>query len=330
MARLFTYKNPMAWLIAGLLVVSAISDVMAQGQQKGDASLRVEYQNIRTGAYTGEVFVADYWKTDSHVAIVSGDYAISERWTVYAALPYVSRKFVATGPDLVGTGPGDPHNPNQDYWVNFVPPDKRFHDDGDYHGALQDLSFGVMYQAVDGPAWTVSPYLGYAFPATNYPFFAKAAIGKNLWTIPVGVNISYTPYFSDWHFQGNFAYVFSEEPLGVNVDFTTFYGSAGYWFKPNFSMNLFVAAKYLMGGLLIDFDFTDNPFIYPVGYDTIEWWMHDRLIRHQAVNVGVGFDYFLNENYQLSGTYFQSTLADQTVEIERAFTFALTRFFGSE
>lgn len=330
MAIQLSIHKATAWLIAGLLAFTFVPDSWAQGQKKGDASLRIEYQYVHTGAYDGEVFVADYWKTDSHVAMLSGDYALSERWTVYAALPYVQKRFVAAGPDIAGTGPGDPHDPNQDYWVNFVPPDKRFHDDGNYHGGLQDLSIGVMYLAVDGPAWKVSPYIGYAFPASNYPFFAKAAIGKNLWTIPVGVNFSYTPYFSDWHFQGNLAYVFSEEPLNTNVDFTTVYASAGYWFKPNFSMNLFLSAKYLMGGLLIDFDFSDNPFIYPIGYDTEEWWMHDRLLRHQSVNIGIGFDYFLNENYQLSGSYFKSTLSDQTVEIDRAFTLSLTRFFGGD
>ena len=74
--------------------------VLAQGQTRGDASLRLEYQYIGTGSYQADSFVADYWTTDSHIALISGDYALSERWTVYAALPYVRKRFSPGIPDL--------------------------------------------------------------------------------------------------------------------------------------------------------------------------------------------------------------------------------------
>jgi hypothetical protein len=260
--------------------------------------------------------------------LISGDYALSERWTVYAALPYVRKRF--NGSDLdFGTGPGDPHDPNADYWIDFVPPDKRFWDDEEYHGDWQDLSFGIIYKAVDGPAWTVSPFVGYAFPTTNYPFYAKAAIGGNLWNIPVGVNVSFIPYFSDWHIRGTLTYVFSEEPLDINVDYWLAYLSAGYWFKPNFSMNVFLSTRYLRGGLIFDFDFGDFSN-YPGDFDTEKWWHHDHLLRHRFVNIGIGFGYSLNERYQLSGTYFNSVWSDQTTEVDNAFSIALTHYFGAD
>lgn len=312
------------------LLVFFSQPTLAQGQSKGDASLRVEYQYIRTGAYQAETFEANYWNTDSHVVLLSGDYALSDRWSIYGALPYVQKRFVPGPLDLFGTGPGDPHNPNDDYWIDFVPPDKRFHDDGDYHGGFQDLSLGVTYRAVDGPAWTVSPYLGYSVPVTDYPFFAKAAIGANLWNIPVGVDVGYVPYFSDWHFRGNLAHVFSEEPLDVNVDYWLAYVSAGYWFKPRLSMNLFLSSKYLRNGLLLDFDFGEPPFVYPDSYDSIEWWMHDRLLRHRLVNAGISFDYFLNERYQLSGSFYKTLWADQTTEVDHALTLSVTRYWGAD
>ena len=151
----------------------------------------------------------------------------------------------------------------------------------------------------------------------------------NLWNIPVGVDVSFIPYFSDWHFRGNLAYVFSEEPLGVNVDYWLAYLSAGYWFQPNFSMDVFLSSKYLIDGLIIDYDF-GNLANYPDDFDTEEWWHHDRLLRHRIVNIGIGFDYFLSERYQLSGTYFRSVWSDQTTEVENAYSIALTRYFGGD
>ena len=232
----FFKRRPAFTLRAFLgLAVFVSGAALAQSQQKGDATLRVEYQYIRNGAFQGDGFTADYWTTDTHVALLSGDYALSDRWTVYAALPYVQKRFNADPNDPYG---GDPHNPNDPWWIDFVPPDKRFVDDGDFHGGLQDLSVGLSYLALDGPL-TVSPYIAYGFPADNYPFYAKAAIGTNLWNLPVGVSLSYVPYFSDWFFNGDLAYVFSEKPLGVNVDYWLGFLSAGYWFKPRFSVSVF-------------------------------------------------------------------------------------------
>ena len=315
------------WIITGLLALCFPVSSPAQSQQKGDASLRIEYQYIGTGAYEAETFSADYWTTDSQVLMLSGDYAFNERWTVYAALPYVRKRFVPAPNDPYG---GDPHNPNDPYWIDFVPPDTRFWDDGEYHGDLQDLSFGLLYKAVDGPAWTVSPYIGYAVPASDYPFFAKAAIGQNLWNFPVGVDVSFIPYFSDWHFRGNLAYVFSEKPLGYNVDYWLGFLSAGYWFRPDLSIDLFATAKYLVDGLIIDYDFSENPADYPNSYDNILWWQHDRLIRHRILNLGISIDYYLNEKYQLSGSYYQTVWADQTNEVDDAYSISLTRYWGGE
>lgn len=312
-------------MVLGLLALFATAASHAQGQSRGDASLRLEYQYIGTGDFPYENGVADYWTTDSHVLVLSGDYALTERWTVYGALPYVQKRFVADPGDPFG---GDPHNPNVDF-VNFQPTDLRFIDDGEYHGGFQDLTVGMRYLAVDGAAWTVSPYFGYGVPTDDYPFYAKAAIGANLWNVPVGVDVTFIPYFSDWYFRGNLAYVFSEQPLDVNVDYWLGYLSAGYWFQPGFSVNVFASAKYLREGLVLPWDFTDDPtYGQPEDFDNARWYQHDRLLRHRILNLGIGIDYFLTRNYQLSGTYYETTWADETNEVDTAFSIALTRYFG--
>jgi hypothetical protein len=212
--------------------------------------------------------------------------------------------------------------------VNFDPPDRRFIDDNSFHGGFQDLTVGVQYLALDGPL-TVSPFISYGVPTNNYPFYGKAAIGANLWNVPVGVAFTFVPYFSDWYFQGNIAYVFSEKPLGVNVDYWLGYLAAGYFFTPRFAMNVFVNAKKIRNGLKLPEDFTDDPtYSEYEDFDTITWWQHDRLLGHRFANLGIGFDYFLNEKYQISGSYFTGIWAEQTNEVEKAFTFALTRYWG--
>lgn len=315
-------------LLASLLLVATAAQ--SQEQQRGDASIRVEYQYIRTGAYISDILDFDYWTTDTQVLMLSGDYAINDRWTVFAALPYVRKRFNSEVP-----WGGDPHNPNDPYWIDFVPPDKRFWDDGKYQGALQDFSIGVSYRIAKGP-WKLYPYISYGVPTNDYPFFAKAAVGLNLWTVPVGTTFSFVPYFSDWHFHGNVAYVFSEKPLGYNVDYWLVHLSAGYWFKPKLSVNAFLGLKYVRKGLSIsstefrDSGSSDFPPDYPADFDTEEWWHHDRLIGNRNLNFGLGFDYFFSPQWKMSGSGFQSIWTDETTEVDFAFTLGFTRFFGGQ
>jgi len=313
-----------------LLIGGLSSDpTLAQGQKKGDASIRLEYQFIETGSFLSLDEEFDYWSTDTQVALLSGDYAINDRWTVSAALPYVRKRFNSEVP-----WGGDPHNPNDPYWIDFVPPDKQFWDDGEYHGAFQDFSIGVSYRVAKGP-WTLRPYISYGVPASDYPFFAKAAIGLNLWTLPVGTSFSFVPYFSDWHFDGNVAYVFSEKPLDYNVDYWLVHLSAGYWFKANLSVNAFLSLKYVRDGIsLLSPAFINDdaafPPVYPDDFDTREWWEHDRLVGSRNLNFGLGIDYSFSREWQLSGSTYQSIWTEESNEVDFAFTLGITRFFGGE
>ena len=205
-------SNRTIMILLGWLTVS-LSANPALAQEKGAGSISVEYQYIHSDLFKDDVADYEYWSTDTRVLMFFGNYTFADKWTVFAALPYIEKRFVSE----VDWG-GDPHNPNDAWWIDFVPPDTRFVDDGAYHGGLQDLSVTVSYQALDGPL-TLSPYIGYGFPVGDYPFYAKAGIGADLWTIPVGASFSYIPYFDDWYVNGNVAYVFSEKLLGVNVDF---------------------------------------------------------------------------------------------------------------
>ena len=323
--------RPPAWQVFPLLVslLTIAAPALSQEQQRGDASMRLEYQFIQTGSFQSDNEEFDYWTTDTQVMLASGDYALNNRWTIFAALPYVRKRFNSEVP-----WGGDPHNPNDPYWIDFVPPDKQFWDDGEYHGALQDFSIGVSYRIQKGP-WTLFPYISYGVPASDYPFFAKAAIGKSLWTVPLGMSFSYVPYFSDWHFDGNAAYVFSEKPLGNNVDYWLVHLSAGYWFKANLSVNAFLSLKYVRDGIsLLSSDFINEnatfPPVYPDDFDTEEWWHHDRLVGNRNLNFGLGVDYFLSREWKVSGSSYQSVWTEESNEVDFAFTIGVTRYFGGE
>ncbi len=271
-------------------------------------SIRVEYQYTETGEIDTSVGDFDIGVVDTQVFLLSGVFAINERWTVFGSLPYVRKRHKGAGV----------HDPNVDF-VAFQPPDLRVVDDGEYHGDWQDIYVGTQYRAIDGP-FSLSPFIGFGAPVSNYPIYGNAILGRHAWEAPVGVSMEFTPYFSDWYFQADVAYVFSEEVLGVNLDYWHWYASASYFITPRFAPRVFLTRRDARNALTWPEDYTED-------LDTEEWFHHDRTLKHSYLNAGVGFDFIVSERYAISGTYYETIDPDHVAEITEAFTFALTRRF---
>lgn len=279
--------------------------------EKGDASLRIEYQYIKTGAFDNTFDDLDIGRTDGHTYLVSADYAISDRWTVFASLPWIKKRHTGALP----------HNPVLDF-ANYSPPDLSVVDNGEYHNGWQDLYFGTQYLAKEGPL-SISPFVAYGTPTNDYPFYAHAALGRNVWHLPVGAAFSYTPYFSDFYFSGDVAYVFTEKSLGIDTSHWLINASASYFVTSTFAPRVFVSIKKGTKGL----DWPDD-FVLPQDFDTEKFYYHDRIIKHNFMNAGVGFDWIVNEQYQVSGTWFRMVDPDQVNIVDLAYTFGVTRYFG--
>ena len=281
--------------------------------EKGDASLRLEYQTVRTGAFDSSIGELDIGNTDAHVFMLAGTYAFSDRWTLTASLPYVKKRHEGALP----------HDPVADF-VNYQPPDLSLIDDGNFHSDWEDLYVGVQYLAKEGPL-SVAPFIAVGVPTNDYPFYAHAAVGRNIWHVPVGVALSYTPYFSDFYFSGDVAYVFTEKSLGIDTSHWLLNASVSYFLTPAFAPKLFISIKHGTQGL----DFPDD-FGNPIDLDTERFYFHDRIIKHNYKNAGIGFDWMLNERYQLSATAMTMIDPDQVNIIEYAYSLGITRYFGSD
>lgn len=284
---------------------------MAFAEQR-DASLTFEYQYIRTGAFDSSIGDIDIGNTDAHVYMLSGSYSLTDKLTFFGSLPYIRKRHEGALP----------HNAVLDF-QNFTPPDLRVVDDGSYHGGWQDIYIGASYQ-LPGERLKLSPFISYGTPVDDYPFYGHAAIGRNLWHVPVGVAWSFTPYFDDWYVEGDIAYVFTEKSLGHDVSHWLANLRLGYFVTSKFAPKILVSVKQGSKGLNFpdDFDVTD--------FDTEEWYFHDRTIKHNWINAGVGFDYLLSEKYAVSGSWFTMVRPDQVNKVDRAWTLGFTRYFSGK
>jgi len=296
-------------IIVALLTVVSVT----QGQERIanlDNFVRVEYHYAYTSDFEYDSAVFDGGHTTSHALVLSGVYSINERWKLFATIPYVQRR---------QSGAAGVHDPAVDFF-QYEPPDMRFIDDGSYHGGLQDLSFGVQYLAVDGPRFSVSPFVSYGTPVTDYPFYGAAAIGKQLDELHLGLSMELRPYFSDWLFQADVTYAISEQELGVDLNYWLAYVAAGYYVTPQLIPRIYISGREAPNALIAE-------DIDAIGWDSAEGYHHDQILKHSFVNAGVGVDYLISERTSISATYFKSIRSDNVYELDAAFTVGVTRSF---
>jgi hypothetical protein len=195
-------------------------------------------------------------------------------------------------------------------------------DDGDYHGGLQDLSVGVQYLALDGPV-RISPFVYYGTPASNYPIYGSAAIGRGLNELSLGVSFEFTPYFSDWRFQADISYAISEKVMSVDLNYWLTYLSAIYYVTPRFAPRIFLTSRHAPNALRYPEDFEP----YEEKYDNENGWRHDQTLKHEFINAGIGFDYIFSERYGVTAIYYRTIDAENILKVDRAFNVGLTLRF---
>lgn len=298
------------WSKALVIVVAlAILQSAAAQEQLTDSkfSLRLEYQFAKTGTFDTPDGPFDLGETDSHVLLISGVYSLNERWSIFASIPYVKKRHKGAAA----------HDPSVDFF-NYTPPDLRVVDDGQYHGGFQDLYVGAQYLAIDGPL-SVSPYISFGGPTSDYPIYGNAIIGKHLWEMPIGVNMQFTPHFSDWSFEADISYVLSEDVLNVNLDYWLLHASARYYLTPRFAPQIFLVQRIAPNAL----DLAD----IPGDWDHEAGFHHDRTLKHAYLNGGIGFDFILNDRFSIAATYFETIDQDVVADLDSAFTFAMTHRF---
>ena len=300
-------------LASFLFTVMSVAEAQ-ESRADFDDRIRLDYFYVHTADFTSETLTFDAGNTDSHAIQLSGVFSLNEKWQLFGSIAYVQKRLV----DPIGYGT---HNPRVDFW-EYTPPDLRFIDDGDYHGGLQDVNFGVQYLALDGPL-RISPYISYGTPVSDYPIYGAAIIGSGLNALHLGASLDFTPYFSDWTFQADISYAISEKVLGVDLNYWLMYISASYYVTPRFAPRIFLTSRIAPNALSYPEDFEP----YEEKYDNENGWRHDQTIKHEYINAGIGFDYIFSERHGISATYYRTIEAENLLEIDRAFNVGFTRRF---
>ena len=271
----------------------------------GSGSISLSYQSIEVNKFDTSVSEVDIGEVLTHAFYLEMTYAVTDRWILSAGIPYISKKY---------DGPGR-HDP-----LTLVPPrpDVPFVDDGSYHSEWQDFVLGATYLWIADPV-IVEPFVNLIIPSHDYPHFAQAAVGQNLWKAEFGVDLTKYMPFSDWYYRGGASYTFVEETLGVNVNHFRVRGEAGYFFTPNVSASAFVLGKFGRGQ-----DATEFP---PSARTDEAWYQHDRTTRHSYVNLGANTEWYFSDGYMLNVSALTTVWGKSVHMVHLAWLVGITHYF---
>ena len=130
------------------------------------------------------------------------------------------------------------------------------------------------------------------------------------------------PGLSNAYYRADIGYVFVEKTLGVNVNHWNIRAEAGYQFGPRITGRLFGLLKK-GSGLSVPTDFPG----FPDQLTDEMWYQHDRTLKHNYMNIGIGVDWALNDHYSVSSNLMTMAWADQVNILDYAFTLSLVRTF---
>src|SRR5881394_1323736 len=166
-----------------ILITSLLLANVAFGQAwvppKGEGEMALSYQNL----FTKEHFNGDGSRHD---------YGATDKLAVSLSVPYGFGKYDGPFPHLLPI------------------------DNGDYHGALQDLHIGVRYNIGTHP-FVFTPFLAIAFPSHHYEHFAHSAVGTDLWEVQMGINAGrrLDPLLPNAYVQLRYSYALVQRVIGI-------------------------------------------------------------------------------------------------------------------
>jgi hypothetical protein len=275
---------PAFGLTAAIVLAPSPAFTQAWTPPAGSGSVNVAVQAIdNTGHLLNDGSLLKDGKSRNASIYLEAEYALTDRWSVSAGLPFVFARYI---------GPRDAPGPPQPVDVCRC-----------WHGAWQDFAISAQYNAVKGSV-SVTPFIAFAVPSHGYRFRGEAVAGRRLREARLGVAVGrrLDAVSSRLSVQGSYSYAVVQRVLDVpnNRSNGTFEGA--FHATRKVSMRGFLTWQRTHGGLRAIGQPPANG--YPWGEIVSEplFANHDRLLRDNNLHVGSGAAFSL-PRFDVFGSY---------------------------
>lgn len=192
---------------------------------------------------------------------VEVEYALTDRLSLSAGIPYIFAKYRGPGPS--------PAN---------LPVDSC----RCWNSGWQDFGFTARFNLVNR-AFALTPSVSYGVPSHNYDYEGEAVVGRRLQEVRLALDAgrrldAISPRLS---VQGRYSYAFVEEVLDVPNDRSNASVEGAWQVTRRFSVRGMVLWQHTHGGLRFPADVTTEELFR----------QHDRLLRDDNWRLGAGLSY---------------------------------------
>lgn len=268
----------------------------------GEGTVSVSYQSVVTRGQHG---VSGTWfpnapqladlpqdRTDTHALVWYLEYGVSDRFAVHMSLPYMQVRYDGPIPHTVGFN-GQPSTL----------------DDGRYHGSFQDLYIGSRFELFKSPRFAFTPFVEVTIPSHRYESLAQTAVGRNLRALVFGAAVG---GFADrlvpgLHFQTRVSHAVVQRAVEIRPNRTAVDSAVGYFVTPRLALQFIQTFQLTHDGI----DWVGPPDFLALhdGRSVNDEYgrNHDRLVRANSLNFGVGVAYELSQRIGVFATF--TTLA---------------------
>lgn len=261
---------------AAAIVLATSSPVAAQAftAAKGVASLTLGWQLVdNTGHRLSDGFLQKSGESVTTSLLLEAEYAITDRLSASAGIPYVFAKYTGALPPFSGL----PHDACK-CWQS----------------AVQDFGVAARYR-LGRDTWAVTPVFRYSRPSHAYRFAGEAVVGRNLQEAQVGVlagtRLGFLPSATA---QAGYTYAFVESPLeDVPLDRSNGFVDLGYAVTRRVYVRASGVWQHTHGGLRAGSS-TGIPFPFPgelISFSNPRYAQRDRVQKTHYWQLGGGLAY---------------------------------------
>ena len=265
-------------VIAIFLGTAKQTKAQAWAPPRGDGSITFIYQRIDNTGHrrTNGVLVPRGLSLDMSL-YVEAEYAVTNRLSVTAGLPYVFAKYTDSNPP-----------PPQ---IPFLPGDQC----RCWQTGWQDFGFTARYNVTGGSggAFALTPSVSVGAPSHDYNFRGESALGRNLKEVRFGVDVGrhLDSILENLSVQGSYSYALVEKVMGISTNRSNATMEGDYLVKRRLLVRGQVFWQRTHGGLR----FGSPPpaeLVFPGEVNTPELlFQHDRLLRDNYWHAGGGLAY---------------------------------------
>src|SRR5215831_11093394 len=272
-------RRDFSYVITIALLMTAPNDATGQAWvlPRGEGAISFTYQRIvNTGHRRTNGFLTPRGRSLDMSLYLDAEYALTNRLSVTAGLPYVLAKY---------TDPNPPAPP-----IPFLPEDQC----RCWQSGSQDFGVTARYNLVGGSSgrFALSPSLSLGAPSHDYNFRGEAALGRNLKEVRVGVDFGRRLDVSGGlSVQGGYSFAFVEKVMGISTKRSNARVGADYIIRRKLQVRGQLFWQRTHGGLRFG---SPSPadLVFPGEINTPElMYQHDRLLRDNYWHAGGGLGY---------------------------------------